>query len=60
MFRRGGTVYENVMDPYLDPSDQELFELTGFGPGLSGSKTVYRPLVLVFRFSIYASFCHIL
>jgi hypothetical protein len=44
------------MDPNLDPSDPELFELTGFGPGLSGSKTVHRPLVLVFRFSVYASF----
>ncbi len=44
------------MDPYLDSSDPELFELTGFGSDLSGSKPVHRPLVLVLSFTIYASF----
>ncbi len=44
------------MDPYLDSSGPELFELTGFGSDLSGSKPVHRPLVLIFSFNIYASF----
>jgi hypothetical protein len=44
------------VDPYLDSSDPEFFELTEFAPDLFGSKPVHRPLVLVLGFNIYASF----
>jgi hypothetical protein len=44
------------VDPYLDSSDPELFEMTGFVSDLSVSKPVHRPLVLVLSINIYASF----